>query len=389
MERLVLSGCDIGQFPNFLKTLHNLELIDISHNKIKGKVPKWFWTLPHLLVVRLANNSLNGFEGSSAEVLVNSSVQILSLASNNFKGPFPDPPPFINLLNARNNSFTGNIPLSTCNRSPFTLLILSYNNFTGQIPQCLCNFRIVKLRKNNLEGSIPDMFYVGASMQTLDIGYNQLTGKLPRSLVNCSRLQFLSVDNNIIKDTFPFWLKVLPNLQVLTLSSNKLYGPMSPYDQGPLGFPELRILDISHNNFSGSLPPNYFMNWEELSHKMTEDGSLYMVYNKEAYKNVYYIYEDVIDLQNKGLFMEQVKVLTLYGAIDYSGNRFEGQIPESVGLLKGLIALNLSNNAFTGHIPLSLENLTELESLDLSRNKLSGTIPNGLGSLSFVLFPSQ
>ncbi|XP_010473868.1 PREDICTED: receptor-like protein 12 [Camelina sativa] len=162
---------------------------------------------------------------------------------------------------------------------------------------------------------------------------------------------------------------------------------MSPYNQGPLGFPELRILDISHNNFGGSFPASYFMNWEALSLKMNEDGSLYMVYSKEADKNVYYIYEDVIELQNKGLFMEQMKVLTLYGAIDFSGNRFEGQIPESVGLLKGLIALNLSNNVFTGQIPLSLENLTELESLDLSRNnKLSETIPNGLGSLSFLAY---
>ncbi|KAL1205765.1 Receptor like protein 27 [Cardamine amara subsp. amara] len=341
--------------------------------------------LCHLIVVRLANNFPNGFEGS-AEVIVNSSVQILSLASNHFQGPFPNQPRFINLLNARNNSFTGNIPVSTCNRSSFMLLILSYNNFTGPIPQCLSNFRIVKLRKNNLEGSIPDMFYVGASIQTLDIGYNRLTGKLPRSLLNCSFLQFLSVESNGIKDIFPFWLKALPTLQVLTLSSNKFYGLISPSGQGYLGFPELQILDISHNKFDGSLPLNYFVNWKALSLKRNEDGNIYMVYNKEAYKNVYYVYEDVIDLQNKGRFMEQAKVLTSYAAIDFSGNRFEGQISESIGILKALIALNLSNNAFTGQIPLSLENLTELESLDLSRNNLSGTIPEGLGSLSFLAY---
>ncbi|XP_024016669.1 receptor like protein 42 [Eutrema salsugineum] len=86
--------------------------------------------------------------------------------------------------------------------------------------------------------------------------------------------------------------------------------------------------------------------------------------------------------------MEQGKVLTSYATIDFSGNRLEGQIPESIGLLKALIALNLSNNAFTGHIPLSLENVTELESLDLSNNQLSGTIPKGLGSLSFLAYIS-
>ncbi|KAF2602786.1 hypothetical protein F2Q70_00025219 [Brassica cretica] len=106
------------------------------------------------------------------------------------------------------------------------------------------------------------------------------------------------------------------------------------------------------------------------------------------YKHAYYVYEDTMDLQYKGLFMEQGKVLTSYNTIDFSRNKLEGHIPESIGLLKALIALNSSNNAFTGRIPLSLANVTELESLDLSRNHLSGTIPRELGSLSFLAYIS-
>ncbi|KAF2602784.1 hypothetical protein F2Q70_00025215 [Brassica cretica] len=228
------------------------------------------------------------------------------------------------------------------------------------------------------------MLYNGSLLKTLDVGYNQLTGKLPRSLLNCSSLRFVSVDNNKIKDTFPFWLKALPGLQVLTLRSNKFYGPISLPGEVPLAFPKLRILEISDNNFTGSLPPNYFLNWKASSLETNDDGRIYM----GDYSNAYYIYEDTMDLQYKGLFMEQGKVLTSYATIDFSGNRFEGQIPESIGLLKALIALNLSNNGFTGHIPLSLENVTELESLDLSGNKLSGTIPKGLARLSFLAYIS-
>ncbi|CAA7019009.1 unnamed protein product [Microthlaspi erraticum] len=84
--------------------------------------------------------------------------------------------------------------------------------------------------------------------------------------------------------------------------------------------------------------------------------------------------------------MEEANVITSYATIDFSGNKLEGQIPESIGLLKALIALNLSNNAFTGHIPLSFANFGKLESLDLSSNNLSGTIPNGLGTLSFLAY---
>ncbi|KAF8092575.1 hypothetical protein N665_0411s0034 [Sinapis alba] len=383
LESLVMPRCDITEFPNILKNLQNLQHVDISSNRITGKIPEWLWKLPHLSLVNLVNNSFTGFEGSS-EVLLNSSVQLLDFAYNSMTGEFPLPPPNIIYLSAWNNSFTGNIPLQVCTRSSLTVLDLSYNKFTGPIPQCLSNLKIVNLRKNNLEGSIPDEFYSGALTQTLDVGYNRLTGKLPRSLLNCSFLRFLSVDNNKIKDTFPFWLKALPNLQVFTLRSNRFFGHLSPPDQGPLSFPELRILELSDNSFTGSLPPSFFLNWKASSLKMDEDGRIYM----GDYKHAYYVYEDTMDLQYKGLFMEQGKVLTSYNTIDFSGNKLEGHIPESIGHLKALIALNLSNNAFTGHIPLSLANVTELESLDLSRNQLSGTIPRELGSLSFLAYIS-
>ncbi|KAF8053603.1 hypothetical protein N665_1393s0001 [Sinapis alba] len=371
MENLFLLNCGISEFPNMLKSLENLTYIDISNNKIKGKVLEWLWSLPRLNTVVVSNNSLNGFEGS-ATVLVNSSVEMLDLSSNSFKGTFLVPPLSIVSLFARGNRFTGDIPLSICNCNSLMVLDLSYNNFTGFIPQCLSNLTLLSLRKNNLEGSLPDMFYAGSSLHTLDFGYNKLSGKLPKSLLNCSSLALLSVEHNRIQDSFPFWLKALPNL---------FYGPISPSDQGPLAFPALRIFEISDNNFTGSLPPNYFLNWKATLGK-NEDGGLYMGY--ETQEAVSTSYEDAIDLQYKGLVMEQQKVLLSYSTIDFSGNRLGGDIPESIGLLKTLIALKLSNNAFTGHIPLSLANVTQLQSLDLSENQLSGTIPNGLKTLSFL-----
>ncbi|KAF3580496.1 hypothetical protein DY000_02034579 [Brassica cretica] len=84
--------------------------------------------------------------------------------------------------------------------------------------------------------------------------------------------------------------------------------------------------------------------------------------------------------------MELLRILKIYTALDFSGNKFEGEIPRSIGLLKELHVLNLSNNAFTGHIPSSLGNLTALESLDVSQNQLSGEIPQELGELSFLSY---
>ncbi|CAN7018990.1 unnamed protein product [Brassica oleracea var. botrytis] len=395
---LLLLECNISEFPRFVRSLKNLENLYLSHNRIKGNIPDWLWSLPRLTTLYLYNNSFTGFEGSLDHVLANSPVQVLDMAYNCFKGSFPNPPRFIINLSAWNNSFTGEIPLSTCNRTFLDVLDLSYNNFTGLIPTCLGNMNVVNLRKNKLEGNIPDEFHIGASTQTLDVGYNQLTGKLPRSLRNCSLLRFLSVDDNRIKDSFPFWLKALPSLKVLTLRSNRFYGPISPpYGPGPLAFPKLQILEISHNRFTGSLPRNYFENWSATSLKpndeekyMGDDTSDEYIYQEKLYMGDYtsdkYIYQDTLDLQYKGLYMEQGKVLTFYSAIDFSGNKLEGEIPESIGLLKALIALNLSSNSFTGHIPLSFANVSELESLDLSKNKLSGEIPQELKRLSYLAY---
>ncbi|KAG7642921.1 Leucine-rich repeat typical subtype [Arabidopsis suecica] len=385
LEKLLLEQCGIIEFPNILKTLQKLEYIDMSNNRINGKIPEWLWRLPRLRSMSLANNSFNGFEGST-DVLVNSSMEILFMHSNNIQGALPNLPLSIKAFSAGYNNFSGEIPLSICNRSSLAALSLPYNNFTGKIPQCLSNLTFVHLRKNNLEGSIPDTLCAGDSLQTLDIGFNLISGTLPRSLLNCSSLEFLSVDNNRIKDTFPFWLKALPNLQVLILSSNKFYGPIAPPHQSPLAFPELRIFEIADNMFTGTLSPRYFVNWKTSSLTVNEDGDLYMVYKNNAFGIDSYVYRDTIDMKYKGLSMEQQMVLNSYSAIDFSGNRLQGQIPESIGLLKALIALNLSNNAFTCHIPLSLANATELESLDLSRNQLSGTIPNGLKTLSFLAY---
>ncbi|XP_010418680.1 PREDICTED: LRR receptor-like serine/threonine-protein kinase FLS2 [Camelina sativa] len=207
VKYLTLEHCGINKFPNILRTLEKLELINLNNNRIKGKIPEWLWRLPRLSAVFSVNNSLNGFEGS-AEILLNSAVRTLDLELNSFEGPLPNPPLSINILSVAHNNFTGKVPLSICNRSSLDVLFLSYNNFSGPIPQCLSNLTIACLRKNSLEGSIPDAFYVGTSLLTLDVGFNRITGKLPRSLHNCSSLRFLSVDNNGIKTRFLFGSRV-------------------------------------------------------------------------------------------------------------------------------------------------------------------------------------
>ena len=381
LDMLYLDNCSINEFPTFIKNLKKLGTLRIANNRLKGKVPKWLLALPSLRGLFLSHNSLDGVEGSP-KMLLNSSLAVLDLRSNAFKGSLPLISPGLCVVLASNNSFTGDIPLSLCNQSYIPILDLSHNNFSGSIPRCL--FTMVKdmdLRNNNLTGTLPEIFDKTCSMTTLDFSHNQITGKLPRSLTNCVDLKVLNMEGNRIADTFPFWLKELPNLRVMVLRSNMFHGPLySP--QHPLSFPQLQMIDISRNKFTGKLPHDYFVNWSTtLITTPQEETELYYMGEGTMYD-----YYPSMYLRNKGINMELEKILDTYTAIDFSENKLGGQIPESISLLKSLIVLDLSSNDFSGHIPSSWANLTSLQSLDLSRNQLSGNIPKELATLSFLAY---
>ncbi|KAF2535795.1 hypothetical protein F2Q68_00022902, partial [Brassica cretica] len=190
-------------------------------------------------------------------------------------------------------------------------------------------------------------------------------------------LEVLNVESNRFNDTFPSWLSSLPELQVLVLRSNAFHGPIHQ-----TRFSKLRIIDISHNRFNGTLPSDFFLIWTAM-HSIGKDGDQS---SNGKYMSTRSYYFDSMVLMNKGIAMELVRILTIYTALDFSENEFEGVIPSSVGLLKELHVLNLSGNAFTGHIPSSMGNLSSLESLDLSKNKLTGEIPQELGNLSYLSY---
>lgn len=376
LSMLSLSSCNISEFPDFLRTQHRLQILDLSDNQIRGGIPNWIWnvgkdTLNHL---NLSHNFLTGIE-----LLPWKNLRYLDLRSNSLKGSIPFLPPSLNFISVSNNKLSGEIPLSFCNMSSIFYVNLSNNSLNGMIPPCLANSSLwfLDMRMNNFHGSIPQTFSKGSRLTILNLNDNQLEGSVPLSLVNCSFLEVLDVGNNRINGTFPAWLGALSELQVLILRSNRFHGPIT-YSVTRFPFPKLRILDLSNNEFTGVLPTRYFQNFQAMMHgnnNSAEGGNMYINYGNEYYSAI---------LTVKGVNMEMEKVLNIFTTIDLSGNKFQGRIPEVVGKLNSLKGLNFSHNKLTGLIPYSLENLTQLESLDLSSNKLAGQIPWQLTSLNFL-----
>ncbi|KAF8410845.1 hypothetical protein HHK36_003382 [Tetracentron sinense] len=377
LEKLILCSCNINEIPDFLRNQESLVELDLSDNKIHGRVPNWVWK-QSLSYLNLSHNFLNGLEQPFSDLSL-TSLTFLDLHSNMFKGSFPILPPYINYLSISDNKLTGEIPLSICNASSLAILDLSQNHMSGLIPQCFGGMGntliVLNLRGNNFHGSMPQNFTEGCSLQTLDFYGNQLKGKVSRFLANCKRLEVLDLGNNQINDTFPSWLENLPKLQVLILQSNKFYGLIGSPRIRNNSFPMLHILDLSSNAFTGDLPSEYFKSWNA------------MMINENKPKLDYlggYYYKDRMTITNKGLEMDGIKILTIFTVLDLSNNQFEGEIPEVIGDLKLVQVLNLSQNSLRGRIPSSLQHLTLLESFDLSQNKLSGEIPWQLTSLTFL-----
>ncbi|ESR36604.1 hypothetical protein CICLE_v10029798mg [Citrus x clementina] len=339
-----LRSCNLTEFPNFLKNQHHLVILDLSANRIHGKIPKWLLdpSMQYLNALNLSHNLLTRFDQHPAVL----PGKTFDFSSNNLQGPLPVPPPETILYLVSNNSLTGEIPSWICNLNTLKNLVLSHNSLSGLLPQCLGNFSdelaVLDLQGNNFFGTIPDTFIKESRLGVIDLSHNLFQGRIPRSLVNCSKLEFLDLGNNQISDTFPSWLGTLPNLNVLILRSNTFYGIIKE-PRTDCGFSKLHIIDLSNNRFTGKLPSKSFLCWDAM--KIVNTTELRYL-------------QDVIP-----------PFPISFTAIILSSNRFDGVIPTSIANLKGLQVLNLDNNNLQGHIPSCLGNLTNLESLDLSNNR--------------------
>ncbi|KAL3737658.1 hypothetical protein ACJRO7_019227 [Eucalyptus globulus] len=385
---LELDSCNLTEFPQFIGYLSELQELSLRHNIIQGTIPRWMWnnSKESLRHVDLSHNLLTGFENNQTNLSL-PNLNYLDISSNLLKTTLPVPPPSVTVYIISNNFLFGEVPKSICEVSSLTMLDLSNNNLNGTLPPCLGSIHplsLLNLARNKFDGMIPHVYLDDCALRMIDLRENQLSGIVPRSLGNCRMLEYLNLGDNQINDTFPFWLSELTYLKVIGLRSNNFHGPIES-KLSQLNFTSLHILDISNNSFNGEFPSNLLKSCHAMKVMVGQDKLTYLdIFASLPNTSLIISRTYAMQLTNKGMKREYVKIPDVLIAIDLSNNKFEGFIPELIGDLESLRMLNLSNNLLNGSIPPSLANLTVLEALDLSRNNLVGEIPQQLARLTFL-----
>ncbi|KAL6627383.1 hypothetical protein ACP70R_031109 [Stipagrostis hirtigluma subsp. patula] len=394
MESLRLASCNISKFPDALRNMYRVSILDLSHNQIHGSIPQWTWeTWNHMSILDLSYNKLSNIGHGS---ILPGDISFINLSYNLFEGPIPIPGPNTRALDCSNNRFSS-IPLNIGSQlSSIAYFKASRNSLSGKILPSICDasgLQLLDLSHNNLSGSFPSCLMedtnftsnlkVSCALQALDLSYNQIEGQLPRCLVSCRDLEVLDVANNFLNDTFPCWVSMLPKLQVLVLKSNKFVGKVGPSilgDEDSCEFMNLRIIDLASNSFTGTLQNEWFRTLKSMMAKPSNDASS-MEFQLDR-KGPTYQFTTAIGY--KGNEFTFTKILKTLVVIDVSDNAFDGPIPSSIGDLVLLSGINMSHNALGGQIPSQFGALDQLESLDLSSNNISGKIPQELASLNFL-----
>ncbi|KAJ3142042.1 hypothetical protein HK101_003322 [Irineochytrium annulatum] len=199
-----------------------------------------------------------------------------------------------------------------------------------------------------LKGLIPASFSVLYQLQSLNLSGNAFTGTVP-SFYQPSLL-VLDLSNNQLSGN-PTWVATLPNLQFLSLSSNKFNGTLDGWSSITWN---LNYLYLDNNQFTGALPA-----W--LSN--TPEQSLNLSHN-----------------QFSGT-IPALLGLNYAQTIDLSYNRLVGPIPDGLSYLvlgRNLRELDIQGNLINGTIPPAFKDVTlnyDKSKLSFAKSNTNSTVP--------------
>ncbi|KAB2032992.1 hypothetical protein ES319_D05G417100v1 [Gossypium barbadense] len=363
LTHLDLSGNQLsGQIPRSLGNHLQLTLLDLSQNQLSGQIPSSILNLTQLESLRISENSLNG--SIPDEVTAFPNLIYLDLTNNLLNGTPPSwfhTAPSLKRIYLSQNQFSGLI--KEFQSKSLEYLYLDNNKLQGPLPSSifqLLNLTLLSLSSNNLSGVIEfRMFSNLPNLEDLDLSYNSLsltsntTSTIPQWMqeVGNGSLTYLNVSHNSLTEVEHFQWK---NIEFLDLSSNLIRGNL------PIPASTINVFLISNNSFNGEV--------SSLICNVTSLGILDLSHNNLS---------GTIP-QCFGNLSNSLEILNL------KKNKFYGTIPPTFAEGCQLTNFNLNGNLLEGPLTPSILNCIGLEVLDLGNNKINDTFPHWLGSLPFL-----
>ena len=224
-----------GSIPPSIGNLSLLSHLDVNTNNLTGEIPEAMGRLDHIQHLQLSINSLKGIV--PMQLYNRSTLVFFAFAKNDLYGEIPSDIGFrlpnLRVFHNCFNKFSGPIPPSLHNVTKIESIRMSNNLFTGSVPPGL----------NRLH-----------SLVMYNIGFNHIsdTTSIITGLTNCTNLQFIALDENLIEG----WLSdsfgnLSSSLEKLYLGGNRINGQI-PLSIGSLT--SLTLLNMSYNQLSGSIP---------------------------------------------------------------------------------------------------------------------------------------
>ncbi|XP_023525944.1 probable LRR receptor-like serine/threonine-protein kinase At1g53440 [Cucurbita pepo subsp. pepo] len=223
----------VGNLPVAFANLTQLRVLDLTYNLISGSIPREFARIP-LVTFAMIGNQLSG--QIPPEIGDITSLEELVLADN---------------------QIGGNLPASLGKLSRLSRILLSSNNITGAIPKSFGNLRNLtefRMDGTNISGKIPDFIGNWTNLKILYLQGTSLENPIPAAISELKHLTDLIIsDLQGPQISFPN-LTQMTSLQTLILRNCLIEGRIPEY----IGqFNVLRILDLSFNRLSGSIPKTF------------------------------------------------------------------------------------------------------------------------------------
>ncbi|XBI88452.1 hypothetical protein VPH35_026418 [Triticum aestivum] len=363
----------------------NLRELRLRSNKLSGSIPASVFALPCLEYLDLSRNLLERYVPIKSSSKCSSLLQTIRLSKNKLSGKFD----FFWLRNcvklkqidlSRNTDLVVQVKLhGWVPKFQLNTLRLSWCNLDKSMitePNFLRtqhHLLFLDLSNNNLPGNMPDWLFTNeATLVYLNLANNSLVGSLDRVWQHQTYLKQVNISLNLVEGQLPANIGLMfPNLTILDVSHNIISGTIPP----SLCNSSIQLMDLSNNRFTGEVPSCLFTDFYALNVLKLSNNSLggKILDGVSSFSgHLWAIYLD----NNK---FEGTLPRNLSGDIalmDLHGNKMSGELNTSLWFLPSLEALSLSCNGLTGAIHPGICTLTKLRILDLSENYFMGHIPN-------------